>query len=337
MSERLKNYTIDPDLAGKRLDAVLAEAHPELSRSRLKALILQGNVSQDGETITDPAYRVKQGQTFATIVPDSTDTAVEPEAMKLDIQYEDEDLIVIDKPAGLVVHPGAGTPSGTLVNGLLAHCGDTLSGIGGVKRPGIVHRLDKDTSGLIVVAKNDRSHSSLSAQFEERSVERAYQALVWGVPQPPQGEIEGAIGRHPKHRTKMAVVRQERGKAALTRYRVCRRFAAKASLVECRLATGRTHQIRVHMAHAGHPLVGDPVYGRLTQARLAGFDEAATQTLKAWRRQALHAASLGFDHPSSGKRLRFESAIPEDMQQLITLFARATGGNPSGAAKGAAH
>lgn len=322
MSDSPKICTIHADQAGARLDVSLAKAHPDLSRSRLKSLILRGNVSQNGETITDPAYRVKQGQTFATIVPYVEDTAVEPEAMNLDIRYEDEDLIVIGKPAGLVVHPGPGTPNGTLVNGLLAHCGGSLSGIGGVKRPGIVHRLDKDTSGLIVVAKNDRTHAGLSAQFEARSVERAYHALVWGVPQPPAGEIEGAIGRHPRDRKKMAVVPDGRGKAALTRYRTLKRYGARAALVECRLATGRTHQIRVHMAHSGHPLIGDPVYSRTTQARLAGLGPEDASSIKACTRQALHAVSLGFEHPSSGKQMTFQSEFPQQLTAIAKIFER---------------
>ncbi|MDA0655286.1 MAG: RluA family pseudouridine synthase [Proteobacteria bacterium] len=322
MSDRPKICTIAPEQAGSRLDVILSQCHSELSRSRLKALILQENVSQNGQTITDPAYRVKHGQTFATIVPDSEDMAVEPQAMDLIIRYEDEDLIVIDKTAGLVVHPGSGTPDQTLVNGLLAHCGDTLSGIGGVKRPGIVHRLDKDTSGLIVVAKNDETHIGLSTQFAERSVERAYNGLVWGTPQPPVGVIEGNIGRHPQNRIKMAVVPKGRGKYALTRYATLKRFGNSASLVECRLATGRTHQIRVHMAHKGHPLVGDPVYSRTTQARLAGFGADDAIALKACGRQVLHAVSLGFDHPKKGERLVFQSEFPADLKQVVEIFER---------------
>jgi 23S rRNA pseudouridine1911/1915/1917 synthase len=322
MSDRPKICTIAPEQAGSRLDVILSQYHSELSRSRLKALILQENVSQNGETITDPAYRVKQGQTFATIVPDSEEMAVEPQAMDLIIRYEDEYLIVIDKTAGLVVHPGSGTPDQTLVNGLLAHCGDTLSGIGGVKRPGIVHRLDKDTSGLIVVAKNDETHIGLSTQFAERSVERAYHGLVWGTPQPPVGEIEGNIGRHPQNRKKMAVVPERRGKYALTRYRTLKRFGNSASLVECQLATGRTHQIRVHMAHKGHPLVGDPTYSRTTQTRLSGFSADDALALKACGRQVLHAVSLGFDHPKKGERLVFQSEFPADLKQVVEIFER---------------
>lgn len=322
MSDSPKICTIDAENAGARLDICLAKAHSELSRSRFKLLILRGNVSQAGETITDPAYRVKQGQTFATIVPYVEDTAVEPEAMTLDIRYEDADLIVIDKPAGLVVHPGPGTPNGTLVNGLLAHCGGSLSGIGGVKRPGIVHRLDKDTSGLIVIAKNDRTHQSLSSQFEARSVERAYHALVWAVPQPPAGEIKGAIGRHPRDRKKMAVVAEGRGKPALTRYRTLRRYGARAAKVECRLATGRTHQIRVHMAHIGHPLIGDPAYSRTTQARLAGFGAEDASIIRAFARQALHAVSLGFEHPATGETIRFDSSFPPGLTALEEILER---------------
>jgi len=322
MSDSPKICTIDAEQAGFRLDVVLAEHHVGLSRSRIKSLILKENVIQDGKTITDPAYRVKQGQNFAMIVPDSEELAVEPEAMDLTIRYEDEDLIVIDKTAGLVVHPGPGTPNGTLVNGLLAHCGGTLSGIGGVKRPGIVHRLDKDTSGLIVVAKNDETHQGLSTQFAAHSVERAYHGLVWDIPQPPNGSIEGNIGRHPRDRKKMAVVPAERGKPALTRYRTLKRFGNKASFVECRLATGRTHQIRVHMAHKGHALIGDPVYGRNTTARMAGFGLDDASIVKNCTRQALHAVSLGFEHPKRGKRLVFQSEFPPDLVEIMAVFER---------------
>ena len=221
-----------------------------------------------------------------------------------------------------VVHPGPGTPHGTLVNGLLAHCGDTLSGIGGIKRPGIVHRLDKDTSGLIVVAKNDETHQGLSTQFAARSVERAYHGLVWDIPQPPNGSIEGNIGRHPRERKKMAVVPAELGKPALTRYRTLKRFGNKASFVECRLATGRTHQIRVHMAHKGHALIGDPVYGRNTTARMAGIGVDDASIVKNCTRQALHAVSLGFEHPKKGERLVFQSEFPSDLAEIMAVFER---------------
>ena len=250
-----------PGDAGARLDKLLAGALADLSRSRIKALVLAGGLVAGGETITDPSYRVKPGQRFALTVPEPVPATPVGQDIALTVVYEDADLIVIDKPAGLVVHPAAGNHDRTLVNALIAHCGASLSGIGGVLRPGIVHRLDKDTSGLIVAAKNDVAHSSLAAQFADRSLTRVYRALVWGLPSPPVGEIEGAIGRSPRNRKKMAVMTRS-GKPALTRYRLIEAFGAAASLVECRLATGRTHQIRVHMTHRGHPVIGDALYGR---------------------------------------------------------------------------
>ena len=249
--------SIDGASAGERLDRALAAALAGLpggapSRSRLKALIVAGAVTSNGATISDPSRRVKPGEVYAIAFPAAAAPAVVAQALPLDIVYEDAQLIVIDKPPGLVVHPAPGNPDRTLVNALLAHCGPSLSGIGGVARPGIVHRLDKDTSGLIVVAKTDAAHRHLAAQFAQRTVERAYAAVVWGVPRPAQGEIAGAIGRSPRDRKKMAVLKDARGKPALTRYRVLERLAGgTASLLECRLATGRTHQIRVHLAAAG--------------------------------------------------------------------------------------
>ncbi len=302
--------------AGLRLDRALADALPDLSRSRIKHLISNGLVSTAGATITDPSYRVKPAEVFSVTVPQPAESALVGEDIPLDIVFEDESLLVIDKPAGLTVHPGAGQPSGTLVNALIAHCGNSLSGIGGVKRPGIVHRLDKDTSGLIVVAKSDSAHASLTAQFEARTVDRAYRAIVWGVPMPPNGEIEGNIGRSHRNRTKMTVVRSDRGKPALTRYRLLRAFGDTTCLVECCLATGRTHQIRVHMTHIGHPLIGDPVYGRTTSNRRAGLSTEAAKMANSLGRQALHAVKLGFKHPVSGARLKFESKLPQDMQLL---------------------
>ncbi|MBM3486412.1 MAG: RluA family pseudouridine synthase, partial [Alphaproteobacteria bacterium] len=253
--------------AGERLDRFLARALPDLTRTRVKALIEDGRVAEGGTTIREPSRRVKPGEAFALDLPPAAEPVPQGEAIALDIVYEDDDLLVLDKPAGLVVHPAPGNPAGTLVNALIAHCGAGLSGIGGVRRPGIVHRLDKDTSGLMVVAKTDRAHQGLAGQFKAHSLARAYLAVVWGLPAPPTGTIEGAIGRDPRDRKRMAVVAGERGKPALTRYRVLRRLGP-AALVECRLATGRTHQIRVHLAERGHPVVGDPLYGGgLTPAR----------------------------------------------------------------------
>lgn len=314
----------EPDDGGERLDRLIARRVPVLSRSRVKALIESGHVSVSaGGTVTDPSRRVKPGQSFAIIVPDAQPAQPRAQALPLTVVYEDEDLIVIDKPAGMVVHPAPGNPDLTLVNALLAHCGDSLSGIGGVKRPGIVHRLDKDTSGLMVAAKNDQAHAGLSQQFAARTIERLYRAVVWGVPSPREGRIEGAIGRDPRNRKRMAVLKNG-GKPAATQYRVVKVLAGgAASLVECRLATGRTHQIRVHLAGQGHSVLGDPVYaGR--RARRAGDDgpRAAAQALG---RQALHAATLGFSHPRTGKMCRFESELPQDVKDLINYLDSAQG------------
>lgn len=323
MSSAAQNFApppVSPDESGSRLDKWLSARLPEFSRTRIKALIEQGQVVSAGATIADASLKVKAGQTFSVIVP--PDLPAEPEAQEiaLVVVYEDEDLIVIDKPAGMVVHPAPGSPDQTLVNALLAHCGESLSGIGGVRRPGIVHRIDKDTSGLLVVAKNDRAHHSLAEQFAAHTLERAYQAVVWGVPTPPKGEICGNIGRSTQDRKKMAVV-SHGGKHAHTRYRVIRPFAGgTVSLVECRLSTGRTHQIRVHMTSIGHPLVGDQTYGRSRAAKLKHIPEDGRKTLAEFPRQALHAYLLGFTHPATGEIIRFESAIPNDINALLKFL-----------------
>ena len=319
--------------AGQRLDRVLARALPDLSRSRLKALIAQGHVTHgdaNGETtIVEPSRTVKPGERFAVDVPEAADARPEAQAIPLDVLYEDDAVIVLDKPAGLVVHPAAGNPDRTLVNALLHHCGDSLSGIGGVRRPGIVHRLDKDTSGVMVAAKTDAAHQALSEQFARHTVDRAYLALARGAPTPPAGRVEGAIGRHPQNRKKMAVVGRG-GKPAATGYRTLRRYQggdghAIASLIQCRLDTGRTHQVRVHMAHIGHPLVGDPLYGR--PMRLAKHVAGEVrEALAAFGRQALHARELAFRHPTSGQALQFASQPPHDIQRLIDLLDRRYGG-----------
>jgi 23S rRNA pseudouridine1911/1915/1917 synthase len=319
---------------GERLDKLLAGGLDGLSRSRIRALIDQGRVSSLGATITDASMRVKPGQTFHIAVPEPEAAVPVPQDIPLAIAYEDDDLLVIDKAAGMVVHPAAGNADGTLVNALLWHCGDRLSGIGGVRRPGIVHRLDKDTSGLMVVAKNDLAHQALAAQFADRSLSRTYQAVVFGVPSPAKGEIEGNIGRSSSDRKKMAVV--SGGKTALTRYRVLRSFGTAASLVECVLATGRTHQIRVHMTHVGHPLVGDPVYGIRRSGGPAGrgnvggnaggsagnakqcvVTEQVRGALVGFPRQALHAVALRFNHPRDARQMQFESELPLDIHALI--------------------
>ena len=319
-TETQAQHTVPAASAGERLDRFLAGALAPLSRARVQRLIRDGHVTRGGETLTDASYRVKPDEDIAVVIPAAAEPAIEAQAIDLTVVYEDSDLLVIDKPAGLVVHPGPGRPDSTLVNALLAHCGDSLSGVGGVKRPGIVHRLDKDTSGLIVVAKNDAAHHALAAQFAGRTIDRAYLALVWGVPMPLAGRIEGNIGRHPRDRKKMAVVGAGRGKTAATNYRVLKRFGDGACLVECRLESGRTHQIRVHMAHIGHPLIGDPVYGRRTPARAGSLPPGTEAAVRAFSRQALHARLIGFDHPGTGERLKFESTPPHDFDELVRLL-----------------
>ena len=318
---------IAADQAGERLDRALASAlagaDPPPSRSRIKGLIAAGRVAIGGRTISEPAHRVKPGDAITIIIPEAAPAAPAAQPLPLDIVFEDEHLIVVDKAAGVVVHPAPGNPDRTLVNALLAHCGDSLAGIGGVRRPGIVHRLDKDTSGLMVVAKTDAAYAALARQFAARRVERVYAALVWGVPTPRTGEISGAIGRHRTDRKKMAVVARA-GKPALTRYRVVKVFAGgAASLIECRLATGRTHQIRVHLAHIGHPLVGDPTYGRASSRRsglVEGLTAEASKALAGFRRQALDAVILGFDHPTTGARALYHKKYSSDLNALISYL-----------------
>jgi 23S rRNA pseudouridine1911/1915/1917 synthase len=307
--------------AGLRLDRTLALHLPALSRTRLKRLIESGHVSCAGTALRDPALRVRCGQNFVVIVPDDEDPAPAPQPIPLDIRFEDADLIVIDKPAGMVVHPAPGNPDGTLVNALISHCGAGLSGIGGVRRPGIVHRLDKDTSGLMVVAKTEAAHHALSRDFAARRIERAYAAFVWGVPVPPAGEIAGSIGRSAANRKKMAVVGEGRGKPAVTRYRVERSFHSQAALLECRLATGRTHQIRVHLAHRSHPVIGDPLYGARA-GRAVARGGAVGAWIAAFPRQALHARLLGFTHPAGRRSLVFESPLPADLRELAENLER---------------
>lgn len=305
---------------GGRLDKVLAGLFPDLSRSRLKTLILDGAVGLDGAVCADPSRKVRTGSSVTVIVPPPVDGTPMPEAIPLDIVYEDDALLVINKPAGLVVHPGAGNWSGTLVNALLYHCGEGLSGIGGVRRPGIVHRLDKDTSGLMVAAKSDKAHKTLSAQLADRTLGRWYKAVVWGVFMPANGHVDQPIGRHPSNRLKMAVVRD--GRAAVTHYRVEEQYADAASLLECRLETGRTHQIRVHMAHIRHPLIGDPLYGQQRNAgqsllRKAGCEDAVADRILSFPHQALHAWKIHFRHPLTGEDMEFESPVPAVLENLI--------------------
>ena len=319
----------DASHAGERLDRFLSEALPQLSRTRVQALIKSGQVASRGATIEDVKYRVKQGERFEVALPQAAEPALAGETIPLDIVYEDDALIVIDKPAGLVVHPGAGQPAGTLVNALIAHCGKSLSGIGGVARPGIVHRLDKDTSGLMVVAKTDQSHRALAEQFADHGrtgeLERGYLALVWGAPSKPQGRIDAPIGRHPTSRTKMAVLPADKGRHALTHWRVVETYGhgkdgPVASLLACVLETGRTHQVRVHLAHIGHPLIGDPLYGRGFKSKLRTLPQAVQTGLASLDRQALHAEKLAFVHPVSGALLEFNSPLPDDLAAIVGAF-----------------
>ncbi|MCJ2052436.1 RluA family pseudouridine synthase [Methylobacterium sp. J-070] len=314
-----------------RLDRALVALFPDLSRARLQDLVRAGQVQRDGAPVRDPALKVGAGARIVLSVPAPVPAEPAAEALDLPIVYEDEDLIVVDKPAGLVVHPAPGHDSGTLVNALIAHCGASLSGIGGVRRPGIVHRLDKDTSGLIVVAKNDAAHHGLTAQFADHGrtgpLERAYAALVWGLPHPRTGTIRASLARSRHNREKIAVVSDEAGRHAVTHYAVSEVYPHTA-LVRCRLETGRTHQIRVHLAHVGHPLLGDPVYGGGYRTKAVRLTPEAQARLRALGRQALHAELLGFSHPRTGETLRFESPIPADMAALVEAL-RAEATNPA--------
>lgn len=312
--------------AADRLDKALAVTFPEVSRARFQALIAEGAVSVEGATVTEPRHKVKPGELLCVVLPEPAPALPQAEPMALPVIFEDKDLIVIDKPAGLVVHPGAGNETGTLVNALIAHCGDSLSGIGGVKRPGIVHRLDKDTSGLLVVAKNDRAHHGLSDQFaahgRDGRMERSYLAIVWGVPDRRQGTISAAIDRSTANRQKMAVSKSPRAREAVTHYEVLEVLGSPpvASLVRCVLETGRTHQIRVHLAHIGHPLLGDSVYGAGFRTSAKKLNDTARDALNSLNRQALHATSLGFEHPVSGRQMQFESPAPEDFASLLAAL-----------------
>jgi 23S rRNA pseudouridine1911/1915/1917 synthase len=313
----------DAAAAGERLDRLLAGSIASVSRSRLKDLILAGAVASGARTIRDPAYRVNAGEAFTIALPPAAPATPAAEQIPLAVVHEDEALIVIDKPAGLVVHPAAGNWSGTLVNALIAHCGDSLSGIGGVKRPGIVHRLDKDTSGLMVVAKTDAAHRSLARQFADHgrsgALRRGYLAFAWGVPDRPRGTIDAPLDRHPRARDRRAV--RAGGRPAVTHWEVAERYRGvdgkpAASLLACRLETGRTHQIRVHLAHAGHPLLGDGVYGPGFKTKAERLPAPARQALAALDRQALHAHLLGFAHPSTNQHVEFHSELPADLARL---------------------
>jgi 23S rRNA pseudouridine1911/1915/1917 synthase len=332
----LDSVTVDADEAGERLDRVLAAHVTALSRTRLKALVLAGRVAIGGRTIRDPGHRVNAGDALTVDVPPPEEATPKGEAIPLAIVHEDDDLIVIDKPMGLVVHPAAGNQTGTLVNALIAHCGDSLSGIGGVKRPGIVHRLDKDTTGLMVVATNDAAHRALAAQFADHGrtgpLERTYLAFVWGVPDRPRGTIDKPLGRHAQARERMTV-RQD-GRAAVTHFEVLERYLGTdgtpvASLLACRLMTGRTHQIRVHLAAIGHPLLGDDVYGAGFRTKAALLPAPARAALAGLGRQALHAHILGIQHPTSGQHLLFRSELPADLA-FLRKSLRGTNGRAEG-------
>jgi 23S rRNA pseudouridine1911/1915/1917 synthase len=311
------------DEGSVRLDRVLAARLAELSRSRLKALILAGSVTVRDTPVRDPAYHVAKCDTITIDVPEAAPPEPKGEDIALDIVFEDDDIIVIDKPKGLVVHPAAGHETGTLVNALIAHCGASLSGIGGVRRPGIVHRLDKDTTGLMVVAKNDRAHQSLTAQFADHGrtgpMRRGYMAFIWGAPNRQRGTVDAPIDRHPYAREKMAV--RDGGREAVTHWELLESFSGRdgkpvASLLACQLETGRTHQIRVHLSHAGHPLMGDAVYGSHFKTKAGQLGTRGKEALTALGRQALHAYLLTLEHPRTGELLHWEAPLPEDLLLL---------------------
>ena len=316
---------VPTELDGFRLDKALALLYPQFSRTRLQSLIESGDCIVSTVTAKTASVKIKTGDEIFLSLPPLVDCTPQPQNIPLNIVYEDASLIVINKAAGMVVHPAVGNETGTLVNALLYHCGETLSGINGVRRPGIVHRLDKETTGLMIVAKTDHAHHYLSAQLQDRSLSRIYEALVVGIPFPMKGEIEGAIGRHPTNRLRMAVVKN--GREALTYYQVKQKFAEALALVECRLATGRTHQIRVHFEKIKHTLIGDPLYGiqptgLSSVLRKNGFDDDKIDLLQAFPRQALHARGISFIHPESEERMSFESQLPEDMASLIASITR---------------
>ncbi|MFN3828133.1 MAG: RluA family pseudouridine synthase [Micavibrio sp.] len=317
------HLTVEAEHAGERLDKFLAAEAGELSRTRIKALVLESQVLINNVVCDSPAHKLKAGDNITIGIPAPRDDTPLPENIPLDIVYEDEALIVINKPVGLVVHSGAGHEDGTLVNALLHHCGDSLSGIGGVKRPGIVHRLDKDTSGLMLVAKTDKAHQALSAQLSDRSLHRRYKALVWGVPIPIKGIVDAPIGRHPTHRQKMAIIHRN-GREARTHYMVVEDWGPVA-MVECDLESGRTHQVRVHMTHLGHPLIGDPLYGlarngQVSRLKKAGLEGDLAEEIINFPRQALHAAEIAFIHPLTDEEMAFERPLPEDMERIVSIL-----------------
>ena len=309
---------VNKDFKGLRIDKFLSACFADISRSQIQRLIEAGNVVCDDVTIGDNSYKVKEGESFVLTVPDATDA--EPEAQNIDVEilYQDEDIVVVNKKAGMVAHPAPGAKDGTLVNALLFHCKD-LSGIGGVKRPGIVHRIDKETSGILVVAKNDNAHKFLCEQFAEHSIERTYFAVVYGVLNPLSGVIEGNIGRSPYDRKKMALV-SKGGKTAVTHYQTVEIYKNLVSLVKCNLETGRTHQIRVHLSSKGNNLLGDKVYTKSKNLKDKSVSKDVLAKINGFERQALHAQSLGFVHPATKEKMFFETALPDDMQKLIEML-----------------
>ena len=309
------SFLAGPEASGQRLDSYLAARIGTISRSRVKALILEGACTRDGIVTTDASETVQPGALYRLALPAAAPALPQPESLPLDILYEDDALLILNKEAGMVVHPAPGNPDGTLVNALIAHCGESLTGIGGERRPGIVHRLDKDTSGVMVVAKTELALTRLSAAFAARDLERRYLGLCWGLPNPAKGRIEGDIGRDPKDRKRMAVVKSN-GKHAATNYQVLAQAGLAASLIACKLETGRTHQIRVHLAHIGHPLIGDPVYLRRRPAAAKSLPPEVRDMALDFPRQALHAETLGFAHLITGASLRFSSPPPNDFKAL---------------------
>ncbi|MBG56499.1 MAG: RNA pseudouridine synthase [Deltaproteobacteria bacterium] len=317
-------FNVKESEAGMRLDQFLASMEKIVSRSEAQRILRAGNVLINGVSVSTPSRKVYSGQSIFLTVPDNANSEINPEKGEIDVLYEDSALVVVNKPSDMVVHPSVGHSSGTLVNYLMYHCND-LSGIGGVFRPGIVHRLDKDTSGILVVAKNDIAHLNLSSQFKRRTVKRQYQALVWGVPEKDQGVVEASISRHPSRRKEMTVVKKEldldgentKGKHAVTHWKVLKRFK-NATLIVCRLETGRTHQIRVHLNSIGHPLIGDKQYGKSPLKDFSGLSLKLFQSMKSFRRQALHAELLGFKHPVTDEWCEFRTNLPKDFRNLLT-------------------
>lgn len=306
---------VNKEFKGLRIDKFLVLCFPDISRSQIQRVIASGGVSFDDCIVADNSYKVKEGESYNMIIPPAVDAVPLPQDIDLPILYQDEDVVVVNKPAGMVVHPAPGAWDGTMVNALLFHCKD-LSGIGGVKRPGIVHRIDKETSGVLVVAKNDDAHKFLCEQFAEHSIDRTYYAVVFGVPLQTEGKVDANIGRSPYDRKKMAVL-EKGGKRAVTHYKLVESFGGEVSLIKCNLETGRTHQIRVHMAKLGHNLLGDKVYTKAKKVNKASLSDEIKKYINDFPRQALHAQSLGFVHPRTKEKMFFETPIPDDMQELL--------------------